>query len=51
MTTRKERKMELFLIATGSVIAMLFVFWMVLSKDDFLGEELRKSPFDGENNA
>lgn len=43
--------MELFLVATGSVIAMLFVFWMVFSKDDFLGDELRQSPFDGDNNA
>jgi hypothetical protein len=43
--------MELFLLATGSVLAMLLVFWMVLSKDDFLGEELRKSPFDGHKDA
>jgi len=43
--------MELFLVATGSVIAMLFVFWMVFSNDDFLGDELRQSPFDGDNNA
>lgn len=41
-------KMNLFLIATGSVLVMLFVFWMILSKDDFLGDDLRKSPLDGD---
>ena len=51
MATRKERTMQLFLVATGSVLAMLLVFWMVFSKDDFLGDELRKSPFDGDKNA
>jgi hypothetical protein len=45
---RKERNMELFLMATASVLAMLFVFWMILSKDDFLGDEIRKSPLDGD---
>ena len=45
---RKERNMELFLTAAVSVLAMLFVFWMILSKDDFLGDEIRKSPLDGE---
>lgn len=46
--TRKERTMDLFLMAGGSVLAMLFVFWMVFSKDDFLGDEIRKSPLDGD---
>lgn len=45
---RKERNMKLFLTAAVSVLAMLFVFWMILSKDDFLGDEIRKSPLDGE---
>ena len=45
---RKERTMQLFLTAAISVLAMLFVFWMILSKDDFLGDEIRKSPLDGE---
>jgi len=45
---RKERTMELFLMAGGSVLAMFFVFWMILSKDDFLADEIRKSPLDGE---
>jgi hypothetical protein len=40
--------MELFLMAGGSVLAMFFVFWMILSKDDFLADEIRKSPLDGE---
>jgi hypothetical protein len=40
--------MQLFLMATASVLAMLFVFWMILSKDDFLGDEIRKSPLDGD---
>jgi hypothetical protein len=40
--------MQLFLTAAVSVLAMLFVFWMILSKDDFLGDEIRKSPLDGE---
>lgn len=45
---RKERTMQLFLMATASVLAMLFVFWMILSKDDFLGDEIRKSSLDGD---
>lgn len=45
---RKERNMKLFLMASGSVLAMLFIFWMILSKDDFLGDEIRKSPLDGD---
>jgi hypothetical protein len=40
--------MDLFLMAGGSVLAMLFIFWMVFSKDDFLGDEIRKSPLDGD---
>jgi hypothetical protein len=43
--------MELFLLGTGTVLAMLLIFWMVFSNDDFLGDELRQSPFDGDNNA
>jgi len=45
---RKERKMQLFLTAAVSVLAVLFIFWMIVSKDDFLGDEIRKSPLDGE---
>ena len=45
---RKERNMTLFLTAGASVLAMLFIFWMLLSKDDFLGDEIRKSPLDGD---
>lgn len=41
----KERTMELFLLAGGSVLAMLFVFWMILSKDSFLEDELTQSPW------
>jgi hypothetical protein len=40
--------MELFLVASASVFGMLFVFWMILSKDKFLEDELRKSPWDGD---
>jgi len=38
--------MELFLVATGSVLAMLFVFWMIVSKDKFLDDELNSSPWE-----
>jgi hypothetical protein len=40
--------MELFLVATGSVLAMLFVFWMIISKDKFLTDELNSSPWEGD---
>jgi hypothetical protein len=40
--------MELFLVAGGSVLGMLFVFWMILSKDKFLEDELTQSPWDGD---
>lgn len=40
--------MRFFLVATTSVLAMLFIFWMITNKDDFLGDELRKSPLDGD---
>jgi hypothetical protein len=40
--------MSLFLTAGASVLAMLFIFWMLFSKDDFLGDEIRKSPLDGD---
>lgn len=46
--TRKERIMEFFLMATGSVLAMLFVFWMIISKDKFLDDELNQSPWEGD---
>jgi len=45
---RNGKTMKLFLTATGSVLAMLFIFWMIVSKDKFLSEELNKSPWEGD---
>ena len=45
---RNGKRMRLFLTATGSVLAMLFIFWMIVSKDKFLSEELNKSPWEGD---
>jgi hypothetical protein len=44
----RNGKMQLFLTATGSVLALLFIFWMIVSKDKFLEEELNESPWEGD---